>query len=199
MKNLIVGNKSLLVVAIWSILISCSKNAPASLQEPEKKFTDYIIEAGNQLCNQDIFFQTAVTRLKFTVKFDSTAIYQTQDPQNQADINKLFGFSDNKSHHQQFSARFGWRWFNNALNLQAYVYNNGQRETKDLGNIEIGKEYACEIRVKEGAYEFVVGEEIITTPRNSVGTLAEGYKLYPYFGGDEVAPHTIHIYIREDK
>ena len=34
-------------------------------------------------------------------------------------------------------------------------------------------------------------------PRTSATSKAEGYKLYPYFGGDESAPHDIFIYIKE--
>jgi len=33
--------------------------------------------------------------------------------------------------------------------------------------------------------------------RASTTTEAEGYKLFPYFGGDESAPHTISIWMQE--
>jgi hypothetical protein len=137
--------------------------------------------------------------MKFTVKFDSTAIYTTVDPANQGDINKLYGFADNKGHHHQFSARFGWRWYNNALNLMAYYYNNGVVEWKDLGNVEIGKEQACAINVFADHYDFVLNGKTTQAPRKSAGTEAEGYQLYPFFGGTENAPHDIKILIRDDK
>jgi hypothetical protein len=34
-------------------------------------------------------------------------------------------------------------------------------------------------------------------PRTSTTIKAEGYKLYPYFGGYECAPQTINIFIKE--
>jgi len=34
-------------------------------------------------------------------------------------------------------------------------------------------------------------------PRESTTTMAEGYQLYPYFGGDETAPHDIFIWIEK--
>jgi len=33
--------------------------------------------------------------------------------------------------------------------------------------------------------------------RASSTATAVGYKLYPYFGGDEAAPHDINIWIKE--
>jgi hypothetical protein len=33
--------------------------------------------------------------------------------------------------------------------------------------------------------------------RESKTEKAEGYKLFPYFGGDETAPHNISIWIKE--
>jgi hypothetical protein len=141
-----------------------------------------------------------VTSMKFTVKFDNSAVYSTIDPANQADINKLYGFSDNDGHHHQFSARFGWRWYNNKLNLQAYIYNNGVRDYKDIGDIDLNKEYLCEIRVVGNQYQFFLNSVLkVTMPRNAVGTEGSGYQLFPYFGGDELAPHEIKIQIRDEK
>lgn len=86
------------------------------------------------------FAPVEYAELKFVVKFDSSAIYNTVDPSNQYDINKLYGFSDNDSLHQRYSARFGWRWSDNALRIFAYVYNSGVRSSKELGAILPGTE-----------------------------------------------------------
>ncbi|MGI8584586.1 MAG: hypothetical protein ACR2KX_20545 [Chitinophagaceae bacterium] len=79
--------------------------------------------------------------MNFIAKFDSTAIYSNVNPDNRLYINKLYGFSDNNPTHQQFSARFGWRWSDNALRLFGYVYNDGVR--KELGTVAIGTENNC--------------------------------------------------------
>jgi hypothetical protein len=34
-------------------------------------------------------------------------------------------------------------------------------------------------------------------PRLASTRKAKGYQLYPYFGGDEVAPHLINIWVKE--
>ena len=181
-------------------LLSCSKTHVAEEpKQPEVKstFTTYTINAGKQFCNNNPYVTTSYSELKFLAKFDSSAIYSTKDPGRQNDINKLFGFSDNNAMHHQFSARFGWRWSNNALWLFGYTYNNGVNEFKELGTVALGKENSFGIKVTSTAYLFLLNNTIDSLPRKSTTVKAEGYKLYPYFGGFESAPHDISIFIRE--
>ena len=161
-------------------------------------FTTYTIRAGAHFCEHNSYPYFAAPALYFTVQFDSSAIYKSSNPQNQYDENKLYGFSDNNSHHQQFSARFGWRWCNGELELSAYTYNNGVRSDKVLGAVAIGAENKCAIVVQGDHYDFVLNGVVTSVPRTSKTAKAIGYKLLPYFGGDEVAPHTVTINIRED-
>jgi hypothetical protein len=195
------------------LLLSCKKEItlhtqsaiPPPADSASKKingasiFTTYTIRAGEHYCERNSYPLFAAKALYFTVQFDSSAIYQTSNPQNQYDENKLYGFSDNNSHHQQFSARFGWRWCNGELQLSAYTYNGGVRSDKVLGAVAIGTEIKCAIIVKEDQYDFVLNGVTTAVPRGSKTMQATGYKLLPYFGGDEVAPHTVTIKIREDK
>lgn len=51
------------------------------------------------------------------------------------------------------------------------------------------------IKIEANKYIFAVDGTTIEMPRFS--TSPNGYKLYPYFGGDEVAPHEIKIRIKE--
>ena len=103
--------------------------------------TDFIIREGNHYCEENTYRKVETDEFRFTVKFDSSAIYQTALPENQEDINKLYGFSDNEADHHIFSARFGWRWSNQALRLFTYVYNSSQLTFQEIGTIEIGTEY----------------------------------------------------------
>ena len=182
------------------LLLSCAKTDVAEQPKPpeaKSDFTKYIIAKGNQFCNDNNYVATSYSELKFIAKFDSSAIYTTANPSNQDDINKLYGFADNNSTHHNFSARFGWCWSNNALRLFGYVYNNGIRDSQELGTIAIGQEHNCAIKVTPTAYHFFLNGKTDSLPRTSTAIKAEGYKLYPYFGGDEMAPHTINIYIKE--
>lgn len=182
------------------LLCSCQKeiNVVRNIEaETSPKFVQYTIQQGHQFCDQNLYKSVQYSELKFAVKFDSSAIYTTTDPSNQYDINKLFGFSDNKSGHQRFSARFGWRWSDKALRLFGYIYNNGIRERRELGPVNIGIENSCSIKVTPGSYIFTLNNVIDSMPRKSTTINAIGYQLYPYFGGDETTPHKITIAIKE--
>lgn len=143
------------------------------------------------------FFRGSV--LQFIVHFDSSAIYKNTAKGTGRDVNKLYGFSDNFALHHRYSARFGWRWLNDSLHLLAYYYNNGYRSFQEITSIRINAFDTCRIRVTKGAYIFSVNQKSITVPREASGRKACGYLLYPYFGGDATAPHTISIYIRRWK
>jgi len=161
------------------------------------QYIKYTIHQGNHYADHNVYKTVNYDELKFIVRFDSTAIYQTADPGNQEDINKLYGFSDNNADHQQYSARFGWNWARGALRLYAYTYNNGVRTEQEITSVQIRAEYNCSIKVNNDKYIFSVNSSIIEMPRNSATAKGEGYKLYPYFGGDETAPHDISIIIKE--
>jgi hypothetical protein len=137
-----------------------------------------------------------LTQLNFTVRFDSSAIYKTNAEINQFDINKLYGFSDNNQDHHQYSARIGWSWNQNALRLYGYVYNDGKLIKQELGVAEIGKEIQCSIQVDGASYRFMMDDAHLLMPRASTTVSGKGYLLYPYFGGDETAPHDISIWIK---
>lgn len=184
------------------ILSACNKSQEgiASMNHPldtSTRYIKYTIRAGQHYCDQSAYKQTIFSELKFIVKFDSTAIYQTVTPGNQYDVNKLYGFSDNNDEHHHFSARFGWRWSEGALRLFGYIYNNGMMSFEELGTISIGTEYTCSIKVTAINYIFTVNNTSKNMPRASITALAAGYQLYPYFGGDETAPHDIIIRIKE--
>jgi hypothetical protein len=180
------------------VFLSCTKSAgDISPVKGEPGFQDFFIARGQHYSQQTSLVSTEYTELRFIVKFDSSAIYNTVTAENQYDINKLYGFSDNNAHHHEFSARIGWRWSDGALRLFAYIYNNGQSSAKELGTISIGGEHDCAIRVTDHNYVFSVNDNTTTMPRHSSTRSAIGYKLFPYFGGDETAPHDIRIRIKE--
>ena len=163
---------------------------------PGKAIT-YIIRQGNHECDQHTYASVQYTEQKFKVMFDSSAIYKALTPGNQYDIHKLFGFSDNNADHHSYSARFGWRWENNSLKIFSYVYNNRVLSKKEIMILKIGTIYNCSIAVSKEQYLFTVNEVSVSMPRLSTTATGNGYKLYPYFGGDETAPHDIRIWIKE--
>ena len=178
-------------------LFSCRKEKfPGKLSIPE--FKEFVIPQGQHYATQNDSKAVETSELKFVVRFDSSAIYKTKNHENQYDINKLYGFSDNGDQHHIHSARFGWRWSDGALRLFAYTYNNQVRGSKELGVVPIGVDISCSIKVEGEAYLFSVNDKKTTMPRSSSTSRAKGYQLYPYFGGDETAPHEVRIWIKEE-
>ncbi len=181
-------------------LCSCSKVDALIEQKTSSKnspdFIHYVIKSGQHYATHNTYKTIETDTLQFVVKFDSTAIYTTTQKENQYDINKLYGFSDNGAGHHQYSARFGWAWHDGALHLYGYVYNEGKRESRRLGAVAIGAEITCTLAVTATQYVFSFGDVIAALPRSSTMPKAKGYLLYPYFGGDEVTPHPINIWIK---
>lgn len=160
-------------------------------------FTKFTIRKGQQFCDQSTYKPVEISEMKFNVRFDSSSIYQSVAPENQFDINKLYGFADNGMDHHQYSARIGWRWSEQALRLFAYVYNNGKVSSKELSVIAIGETVHCAIRISGFQYIFTVNDITEPLSRGSTSEKGKGYQLFPYFGGNEAAPHDINIWISE--
>lgn len=167
------------------------------IADPKDSFITYLIRKGNNYCDNNNYNITQYTSLRFTAILDSTCIYTTTDPTNQADINKLFGFADCSSHHQTNSARFGWNWHNGAMRIHAYCYAGSVRSYKELGVVTIGKAFDCMLTILPEKYVFELNGKTDTMLRGCNTTSAYGYKLLPYFGGNEAAPHDVKIKIKE--
>ena len=188
----------LILCVLTSLLFSCKKESvspPARASGPVD-FTQYTIKKGEHYTTENNFVPVDTVELAFTVQFDSSAVYTTANPQNQYDINKLYGFADNGAAHHLYSARFGWRWSDNALRLFAYVYNAGEVLSEEIATVPIGSPIRCRLDVAGNQYHFYCNEWFKTLPRASTTQKGKGYLLYPYFGGDEKAPHDITIWIK---
>ena len=110
-------------------------------------FTLYTIKPGGHHSQLSPYKSLEIAEMRFVVMFDNSAIYQTVDPENQNDINKLYGFSDNEMQHHEYSARFGWRWSDGALWLFAYVYNTTELLTTEIGSFPLNNEIHCSIKI----------------------------------------------------
>jgi hypothetical protein len=180
--------KGWILALMTMVLLSCSKK-----RNEENTYQTYIINKGEHQSNHD--FQDVITDsvISFNVIFDSTAVYKSTEDENEEDVNKLYGISDCGIMHHMNSARIGWRWLNNSLELFAYSYSNGIRSIERIGEFEINKELKCAIYCVKNKYVFEVNGQKVETKRSC--DISEHYLLYPYFGGNNVAPHKIKIKI----
>ncbi len=162
-------------------------------------YKTYIIKEGK---HRSTFAYRRTDRkiLTFDAIFDNSAIYTTRDPNNQLDINKLFGLSDCGTDHMDNSIRFGWRWNNDSLEIHWFKHEEGVFSFDKITSIELDRIYTYEIIITKDTYELWVGEEMVLLNRNCIkDKCRKNYYLYPYFGGDETAPHDIKILIKLNK
>lgn len=199
MKPLILLFTAILLISASSCKKETSQipTSPTPILNPYKDYSTYTIQKGKNYCDSNTYeIINGVKAIDFLVVFDSSCIYTTADPNNQLDINKLMGFSDCHTHHQANSARFGWNWMEGKLYLYAYCYNNSVRSYKTLTTVPLNTAQHLRIYPSGNNYIFQVNGENDTMPRFCSGDVISGYKLLPYFGGDEPAPHTINIKIK---
>jgi hypothetical protein len=181
--------------------IGCAKNQYDDIpivKEPDPKpgqYSTFTIQKGGHYCDQNVIKTITTSEMKFMVKFDSSAIYQTELSENQYAINKLWGFSEGNDNHYN-SARIGWSWTDNALRLYGYVYVAGVLYYQEITSVSIGTEISCGIKLTEDTYLFNVNGVSVSLARGSSTAQASGYQQYPYFGGNETAPHLITILIK---
>lgn len=113
--------------------------------------------------------------------------------QDQHDINKLFGYSF--GHHHKNSLRIGWRYDRDRKQIEvvSYIYIDGVRQTeRHLAWCEFEETYDMYIENSEDyANMLVYNFTGICVPFKS--RLGVSYPLSLYFGGNNTAPHDMHI------
>lgn len=175
------------------IVFSCDQSIDI---DADTGFEMYRIPAGGHgsIIRNEAFIGTGID---IVVMFDESAQYTLEVASDQADINKLTGFSDCTQHHQSESARIGWRWFNDELQLLAYTYREGNLSFQLMGAVPLNTEINLSIRMTEDIYQYSgTGLQSVIMDRTSDCESGENYWLWPYFGGDQPAPHEVTIRLK---
>lgn len=118
---------------------------------------------------------------------------------DQADTNKLFGrtfgFASN-------SARWGWKSSGSDSNLVALVpyiheaWKIHRPPTQKKILVAIGETHELEVRrTSEWTVAFFIDGERVATHLFRKPLSNWGYIQYPYFGGNQTAPHDIRIHL----
>ncbi len=178
---------SLLALVVLVKLPSCKKIT--------NKYKTFTIKQGKHRSTNALSYSKD-TMFNWNIEFDSSAIYVI-DSTNQLDINKLIGWSDCGEDHMEASIRFGWRWVNDSLEIHWFKHENGNFSFAKITNVYLCKPYNYYLRIHTWDYEMQVDGVKVFIPRNCVKQRRR-YQLYPYFGGDEVAPHDITIKIKNN-
>lgn len=119
---------------------------------------------------------------------------------DQSDWNKLYGIRFSWWDHKN-SIRIGWRYIkeNGKLELAMYAYSRGQRRIVSLGFVQPGEEwFECEIKQlyrDKNVSNYLVAVNGNRTYVEAAHTGWPNFRLFPYFGGSQPAPHRIKIQI----
>jgi len=183
--------KKLLILLLF---ISCSKEVD------DLGFRVYTIPAGEHSSGSFINHPNN-SKISFQFILDESAYYETEIPENQHDVNKIYGMSDFGVRHQKYSIRLGWRYINSELQLCWLRHEQGTHSSGTIKTIEPDIIYNATIDIKTFYYVIVIDNDTTLVRRRPEGNwgLVRRYYLYPYFGGNEYAPHDITIKIKEWK
>ena len=173
------------------VLISCYKI--------EDDFFIYTIKKGNHSSGNHVSIHNS-RRLECEVVFTESCIYEIPND-TEFDTNKLIGISDSYSH-STHSVRVGWRYYKGQLEILSYVRKNKVIHLQHMCYVEINQPYFFSVEIKNdryilickksgGEYKPVKVEVSRTSNYNGIR-----YKLFPYFGGNNPAPHDITIKIK---
>jgi len=185
MKRILVV--SLLVLVVLVKLPSCKKLT--------NEYETFTIKKGNHRSTTRIN-RSLDTVFNWSILFDSSAIYNTVDSLNQRDVNKLIGWSDCGTRHTENSIRFGWRWLDNSLQILWFKHEHGDFSFGIIDSVSLCEPHIYELNIWRWNYGLCVDGKCVYVNRNCP-VEDKKYMLYPYFGGDETAPHDIKIQIKK--
>ena len=178
-------------------LFSCNK-------ENADGYRVYTIDRGNHYSDGPIdkLFgnNNRAESWEWEVIFESSCIYSESDlfnPSNYLDVNKLIGFSDCDRHHSQYSCRVGWRASGDSIELLIYKRDDNNIEFKSLKKIYPDQLVNVTLDFKDTIYTSCIDGICDTLVRPCPNWSGRKYSLFPFFGGQETAPHKMKILIKE--
>lgn len=161
---------------------------------------EYIIKKGNHYSTHIIKPYLGFKKeFNIQFKFNENCRYNLEDV-DQLDINKLWGISF--GYHEANSIRIGWVYnlFTDKIDLYYYIYENSVRKYAKFSECFIND--TCVVKLLLSNTSFTMIDK--GNPWNIISETYNypdfklGYYLWPYFGGNEVAPHDIHIQMEID-
>jgi len=180
------------ILLISLLFISCEKEVD------DLGFRVYTIPAGEH-SSGSFLNHPDNSKIEFKFILDESAYYETEIPENQHDVNKIYGMSDFGVRHQKYSIRLGWRYIKNELQLCWLRHEEGIHSSGTIKTIEPDIIYNATIDIKTFYYIITIDGDTTMVRRRPEGNwgIVRRYYLYPYFGGNEYAPHDITIKIKE--
>lgn len=175
--------KAIFFIFLTVILVSCKKT------EVIKNDTYTIYEISNHKSTYSVE-KVKSNRIEGKAFFDSSCEYKLTD--NVGQINKLIGLSSGTYHHQN-SIRIGWEYMEGEgfYKLFAYYYIDSKREEKYLTKVFTDEVFVFTVEISDENFYVKVNDVDFSIP-HLIKEPKDSYMLYPYFGGKEPFPNSIH-------
>lgn len=143
-------------------------------------------------------------RYIITFKFSKECWWSPPRNQDDYDLNKLAGISFGAFAIHKNSVRLTWvPNFDKEgiIQLYGYIYDSSQKEhiSKYLCEVRTETEYICILSMINGEYEFDMLPIAYMTMENKTEDHKIQKKTYPYFGGNNRAPNTMHFWVKIKK
>lgn len=180
------------ILFIFCFLWSCNNINTNIYDDSIDDYETYTIKKGNHSSGNHLMLKLT-KKIEFFAIFTESCVYNLNS-KDQSDTNKLFGISDSYSHSED-SARFGWRYFNDRLEILSYVRKSGVFYYETIGFVEPNEIVYYSLEILNDRYKFTLRDKIYFVERTSDYNGIR-YGLFPYFGGNNVAPHNIEIKIK---
>ena len=182
------------IIILLVLCLSCSKEID------DLGFRVFTIPEGKHRSGN--FYNTPNdSKIKFDFILNESAEYISEVSRNQTDINKIYGFSDFGKSHLKYSIRLGWRYNPESGHIELcwLRHEDGVHKGETIRVIEPNEIYRATIDIQTFWYVIVIDGDttkVIRRPKGMWG-LVRRYYLYPYFGGNEYAPHEVTIRIKD--
>lgn len=179
--------KALFLLLLFSICIN------GCYDETTEVWNTYTIQKGEHYSRGRFPGTVHGNRIRFDAVFSSGTLQSNIS----GDLNKLYGFIDANSSVHRNSARFAWVSDGVRINVYSYLYRDGVRTFKKIGETMPEQRHSYEIIAKHNRYIFKF--DTVTHTFNRFHILEHGarFRLFPYFGGNLPAPNTMQIRIFE--
>lgn len=185
--------KLIVTALLVTVVTACTKDTvDASTQQWEP----YCIEKGKHKSRN----QLAVTTDKeaaYSVVFSESCLYEL-GTDDQYDINKLFGLSDGLDH-TEASVRIGWRTgIEDSIDIFAYTRQNSTIYSEQIGRVAVNSLHSYAVAIEPNRYRFRIDTYTVYMERKNRSRGMVRYRLWPYYGGDRAAPHSLCIMMRKE-
>ena len=151
---------------------------------------------------RDVHLGVHVDRtLHFQAQFQNDVPYTTSSPGDQTDWNKLMGLTTNRIH--ETSIRLGWAWNpkTSLVDLGFYGYVDGNRISQPLTSVPLMQWADVTIHMDNGGMSVTVNGNTKSVRQSldfsSWIPTTSWVLLTCYFGGNETAPHDIHVDVQD--